>query len=111
MSFMIYCGNTGCGKQSTPALDLKTNKVFCSECNGEMNLPEPTKLSLKSMGQIVRKEQTRQAFSVKCTSCGVDSRPKVVENNKVVCSSCDEELNLSAPFKQTILLNFRAQQR
>ena len=111
MSFMIYCGNTKCGKQSTPRLDLKTNKVFCSECNAEMNLPEPTKLSLRSMGQIIREEKTRQAFSVKCTSCLLESRPKVLEDNKVVCSSCDKELNLSGPFKQTILLNFRAQKR
>lgn len=110
MSFMIYCGNTGCGKQSMPTLDMENNKVFCSECGGEMNLPEPTKLSLRHMGQIVRKEKSKQSFSVKCTSCSVDSRPKIVDD-KILCSSCNEELNLNAPFKQAILMNFKAQKR
>jgi hypothetical protein len=101
MAFTMACSNKGCGKFQEPYYDPKTDKVYCSECDREIiNVSSFTKNQMKSSKQYKKKSAT--SFAVKCTKCGKEDRPILINNN-VLCSSCKKPLdNLSEPFKNML---------
>lgn len=103
MAFSTHCTNKGCKKQSDtmePYIDPKTDKVYCSECDGEItNLTYFAKQQMKASKQF--KPKAAVSFAVKCKKCGKEERPKLVgKAQKIVCPACDtEHTQLSEPFK------------
>lgn len=100
MAFSTQCMTKGCGKQMEPYIDPKTDKVYCSECDGEItNLTYFAKQQMKSSKQY--KAKAAVSFAVKCKNCNKEERPKLVGKNKdIVCPSCNKEhQHLSEPFK------------
>lgn len=98
MPFMMNCTNKGCGKHQIPVLDLKDNNVYCSECGKIIQqVSSFTKVQMKSLGQTMK--PAKQAYSVRCEKCKIESLPKIDANDKLVCSSCSHlHKNISAPF-------------
>lgn len=101
MPFSMVCNNKGCGKQMEPYLDPKTDKVYCSLCNKEItNITHFAKIQMKALKQFKQKIAT--SFAVKCSKCGKEARPKLL-NDDVVCGECLRSLdNLSLPFKNML---------
>ena len=81
-----------------PFLDPNTNKVHCSECDGEINnVTVFTKNQMKANKQFRKKVTV--AFGVKCNLCGKDDLPMLVGKD-IVCSLCKKPLtHLSESFK------------
>jgi len=94
MVFTIDCTNRGCAAMMTPYLDPKTNKVYCSKCDGEIENVSPfTKNAMRASKQVKQKE--KKSFAVKC-ACGHDDRPQIADG-KVVCASCGQEQTQLTP--------------
>lgn len=96
--FSMSCSIKGCYKQMEPYIDPKTDKVYCSICDGELlNVTHFTKVQLKSNKQFRKKNSV--AFGVKCNLCGKDDRPLLMGKD-IVCAGCKKPLDqLSEPFK------------
>lgn len=101
MAFSTQCTNKGCGKIQEPYIDKSDDKIYCSECNREIeNLTYFAKQQLKALGQYRKKPKI--SFAVKCEKCGAEARPLLV-NDDVVCGKCKQALNnLSLPFKNML---------
>jgi len=100
MPFIMFCQNKGCGKEQQPTLDPVTNVVHCAECGKPMdNVTDFAKRQMKTIGQT--KQQQKETFAVKCTSCNKESRPNI-EGKVAKCKLCNATLNLSAPFMALI---------
>lgn len=106
MAVSLVCNNTHidskkkkktCG-QIEPFMDPKTEKIYCPLCNNEMlNVSHFMKVTMKTLKQF--KQKVTDTFVVKCTNCGTEAQPKVLNDN-IVCSQCDKVHNhLSEPFK------------
>lgn len=98
MAFTTTCTLKGCGQLMQPYLDPQTDKVHCSSCDGEMSqITSFVKQQLK-MNKQYRPKKT-VAFAVKCTKCGKEDRPLLM-NDDVYCPSCKSpHSHLSTPFK------------
>ena len=98
MAFTMNCTSKGCCKVQEPYLDVKDNKVYCSECDQEIvNVSHFTKIQMKSIKQFKQKKAI--SFSVKCPHCQKEDRPKLL-NQDILCSGCNKPMNhLSEPFK------------
>lgn len=98
MPFMTYCINKGCGKQMEPYIDPKDDKVYCSECDGELpNITHFAKVQMKTLKQYRQKKGA--SFQIECKNCGRKERPKLVKDD-IVCPACNKaHTNLSEPFK------------
>lgn len=98
MPFSINCTNKGCSKFQEPYIDPKTDKVYCSLCEGEIaNITHFTKVQLKTLKQY--KPKTFTSFSVKCQHCSKEARPKL-QGQDIVCPGCNKRHeHLSEPFK------------
>jgi len=96
--FSMPCSNKGCGKLQEPYLDPKTDKVFCSLCDGEIsNITHFAKMQMKTLKQYKQKKTV--SFAVKCPKCGKEDRPKVIAND-IICANCNKPMDhLSEPFK------------
>lgn len=96
--FSLNCTNKGCHKQMEPYLDPKTDKVYCSVCDGEIsNITHFAKMQMKSLKQY--KQKTTTSFSIKCPQCNKEERP-IILNKEIACSSCKKVFtHLSEPFK------------
>jgi rRNA maturation endonuclease Nob1 len=94
----MSCTNKGCGKTQEPYLDIKTDKVYCSECDKEMtNVSYFTKVQMKSLKQF--KIKKNDSYSVKCSKCQHVGRPKLIKD-QFICDGCSQPLdNLSYAFK------------
>lgn len=94
----MNCTNKGCCKIMEPYLDLKEDKVYCSLCDKELtNVTYFVKVQMKSLKQF--KPKVNKPFSVKCTKCGKEDRPKLI-NNDIICVGCNKPHDhLSEPFK------------
>jgi hypothetical protein len=101
MAFSTFCTNKGCGKVQEPYIDPKDNKVYCSECDGEItNLTPFVKNQMKSSKQF--KKKSAKPFAVKCAKCGREERPKIVQED-IVCGVCNKPMdNLSPIFKNML---------
>jgi ribosomal protein L34E len=90
MPFLVACTNKGCGKTQSPYLDLASDKVYCSECGKEINnITSFAKTQMKSLNQV--KKDSKKSFSVRCSSCGKENRPKEV-NKQFICGNCNKPL-------------------
>ena len=98
MGFSIQCFNKGCNKLQEPYIDKDTNKAHCSECDKE--LPNISSFAINQMKANKQYKQKKAvSFSVKCTSCGKEDRPKIL-NKKICCITCEKEItSISEPFK------------
>jgi ribosomal protein S27E len=84
-----------------PYLNPITMEVHCSECDAPIsNIPVFTKNLMKSQNQV--KKSAKVAFGVKCAKCKADALPKVDANNKLVCVSCGNALNISKIYENQI---------
>lgn len=94
----MQCSNKGCGKIMEPYLDPKTDKVYCSLCDGELaNVTHFVKIQMKSLKQFKQRQQ--KPFAVKCKNCGKEDRP-MLKGDDIVCVSCKKPMDhLSEPFK------------
>jgi ribosomal protein L34E len=106
MALALYCNNTytdsfgkvkRCG-QMEPYMDIKTEKVYCANCNTEIpNVNHFTKITLKNLKQFRQKPAV--PFGVKCANCGKEAQPKIVGED-IVCPGCNKaHTHLSEPFK------------
>jgi len=101
MPFSTQCTNKSCRKIQAPYMDKETEKVYCSECHQEiLGLTYFAKVQMKSIGQY--RERPKISFATKCNECGLESRPKNV-NNDIVCGICGKPLkHLSDIFKNML---------
>lgn len=101
MPFLIECTARGCCELQAPYIDLDTDKVYCSKCDQEINnISIFTKRQMKSLKQVRQKE--KKSFSVKCSYCNKEDRPKIL-NDEIVCSFCSKIIdNLSVFFKNML---------
>lgn len=100
MPFSLQCTNSGCHQLMEPYIDKKTDKVYCSVCEGELNVTYFAKVQMKSMKQFKPK---KMSFAVTCQNCKDKDQPKVVDNN-IVCPSCNKiHSHLSEPFKLMLI--------
>lgn len=92
MAFVIFCDNKGCKKpEQEPLLDVATNKVYCSECGGEIkSVTTFAKASMRGMGQVKREAKSQQAFSVKCNGCSKTNQP-LLKKTLLLCPNCGRE--------------------
>lgn len=84
-----------------PYIEPKTDKVFCSLCDGELaNITHFTKVQLKTLKQYRVKIPT--SFSVKCQFCSKEARPNL-QGQDIVCPGCNKKhTHLSEPFKMML---------
>lgn len=85
-------------KLNEPYIDPKTDKVYCSLCDKEIaNITHFVKTQMKTLKQY--KTKTAASFSVKCSKCSKEARPKLVGQD-IVCPGCNKKHDhLSEPFK------------
>ena len=104
MGFLTFCDNKGCGKQMMPLLNLETNNVECTECSRPINsITSFAKTQMKSLGQVKRDEQKKQAFAVQCRFCKKENAPKLGSENEILCSICGKHLDyLTAPYVHAV---------
>lgn len=86
MGFLINCDNKGCGQAQEPFLDLTTDEVICSACQGAIkNITSFTKRQLKSMGQTLKTK--KEAGSILCGVCKLQALPKE-SGSQLLCPKC-----------------------
>jgi len=101
MAFSTQCFNKGCGKIQEPYIDPKTDKVYCSVCDGELtNITHFVKIQMKTAKQYRQKKSV--PFAVKCMKCNAQERP-FIKDDKVYCSSCKEEMTNVSPVYKNML--------
>jgi uncharacterized Zn finger protein (UPF0148 family) len=107
MAIALNCPNSHIGPlgkpkkcgQVEPYLDPKTDKVYCPSCDQELtNISHFTKNTLRQLKQYRVKSMT--PFSVKCSSCSKEDRPKLLSNGDIICPNCNKPHDhLSEAFK------------
>jgi ribosomal protein L34E len=91
-----------CNKTVTPYLDKEANKVFCSECECEIeNVTHFAKVQMQTLKQY-RQKKTK-SFSVKCASCNKEDRPKI-DGKDIYCRFCNSAQNQLTPFFKNMLI-------
>lgn len=110
MAFSIQCTNKGCREYQNPKLDINKdsdtyNEVICSNCGKTIeNVSQFHKTAMKSIGQVKRDDNNKQAFAVSCPKCSKADRPILGQNNELLCKHCGaEQSQLSRPFAQALL--------
>lgn len=101
MPILMNCTNKGCGQYQEPYYDASDNNVYCSLCNKTIdNVTQFSKNTMKSSKQVKKKAQV--SYSVKCTKCNNEDRPKLV-GNEIVCSNCNNQINnISSIYKDLL---------
>lgn len=89
-----------CQKHQSPFLDPKKDKVYCSECNEDINVNHFVKIQLKTLKQY--REVNKTSFSIKCNKCSKEDRPKLI-NDKITCSACGKEIDHLTDFFKDML--------
>lgn len=96
----LQCTHKACNKMQSPYIDPKTEKVYCSECENEIQANHFMKVQLKTLKQYRQKDTSR--FSTKCALCKKEGTP-IILNNDVNCASCKKPLShLSDIFKNML---------
>lgn len=76
--------------QTNGSLDLETNEVVCTECGENIcGISEFTKMSMRSIGDVVRKKQ-KKAFVFKCLTCKKDVET-AMNSGVVVGKGCQQK--------------------
>ena len=101
MAFSTNCTHKGCHKMMQPYIDKDTDKVFCSECDGEItSLTHFAKVQMKSSKQF--RVKSTAAFAVKCGKCGKEDKPVLIQNEPCCCA-CKKPLdNLTTLFRNML---------
>ena len=107
MPFRTFCSNKECREEMQPEIDKKTKKVFCTECDKEIDsVDDFMKRQLISMGQVRRVKKESNSFSVKCEKCENMVKPVLGKDRQIICpdSKCGFNMtnSLSAPFVQML---------
>ncbi len=97
MPITLTCQN--CNKTQEPWLDKQSNKVFCSECDKELQANHFLKIQLQTLKQY---KQKTSAFLIKCVKCGKESTPQK-SNNDIVCGICTKPLDHLTPIFKKML--------
>jgi len=104
---LIQCNNKGCFSSDHHLLDTDDNKVYCinPSCGKEVQrIPEPTKIVLKSLGQIRRKSKAGMQYP--CHKCSHSDRPLLKSLaggvDLPVCRKCGNKLEIHAAFVQAM---------
>lgn len=98
MSFTIVCANRSCGKLMQPYIDPTNDKVYCSVCDGELQVTQFVKHQLKMSKKYKPKKTV--TFAVKCKNCGKEDQPVLSNDKDIICPYCKKLHNhLSEPFK------------
>ena len=93
MGVLIICDNKGCFKQVEPLLNVENNEVICTECGKPIKgVTYFMKVQLKSLGQTMRKQKAKSAYSVLCTKCGKNETPIVGNDGEIYCSNCNSPI-------------------
>lgn len=101
--FALQCTHKGCYKFQHPVLDLETNEIHCSDCDGVLTNVSPfIKQQLKIEKQIRKRAKKPKHFAVKCSVCSEFETPKV-KDNELMCGACDAELQVTTFFKNLAL--------
>lgn len=99
--FMTNCNNKGCGKFQEPYLDPKSNQVFCSLCNKEIqNISNFTKNQMKASKQFKKKQST--SFALTCKFCNLEARP-ILQKDDLICSNCKKLFSNVSPIFKNML--------
>lgn len=101
----IPCTNKGCYEETEALLDTESNVVNCTTCGNEIKVPQTTKATLKSLGQI--KRQVKSGIHIECAKCGYEDRPLLQGSNAataVVCRKCKEPLKVHGSLIQALKL-------
>lgn len=117
MGFLIHCDiddkETGqkCRKQMEPVIDKNTGELYC-ECGLKLNkqdvLTDFAKRQMVSLGQVLKQNKPKQAYSIKCNTCNQAQQPVINKSNKIVCSKCKNEFkDLSAPYANMLKQQLR----
>lgn len=94
-----------CKKTQELVMDKATKKVYCLECNDEVNVNHFQKVQLESLKQY--REDKKEHFSVKCNDCGSTGKPKILKD-KVICFKCNGSLsNISDIYKNMIKIQLK----
>lgn len=109
MGFLIDCDNKGCGKSMEPVLDVKTNRVLCSNCDKEVkSVTDFTKKQMKLLGQIKR-DKTDVPFGIKCQTCEREGAP-LIQKDKAFCRFCNQPMkNVTSQFIMLLKQNLGKQ--
>ena len=110
VGFLTNCNN-GCkfNRGTTEAkLNLETNYAVCSYCDEKLeNVTDFAKITMKSLGYILRSNQ-RRSFVFDCLSC----KNKVsceFKGNKLIGANCEEkdcDFNITEEMK-SVIVNYR----
>jgi len=99
---LLHCHSRKCNTTRDHKLKVDSNEAICMDCGETNNLVSDfMKVAMKSSGDIYRAAQGRKAFMYKCPKCTVDRGVKIVDE-KALCESCLQPLNLSAPMIEAI---------
>lgn len=73
---LITCDNKGCLQQTDALYDVESGEVICQACGKPIgNVSDAMKRTLKSFGQVVRKEKKVEAL--KSQQVASAERPKI----------------------------------
>lgn len=99
---LLHCHSRKCNTTRDHKLKVDSNDAICMDCGETNNLVSDfMKVAMKSSGDIYRAAQGRKAFMYKCPKCTVDRGVKIVDE-RALCESCLQPLNLSAPMIEAI---------
>lgn len=112
MPFRTFCDSEDktCRKDIEPLIDKKTNKVFCPECNLEINsVNQFMKTQLASMGQVRRESADRTPYAIECKGCKNKKSPKLGPQKEILCAACGLDMtnSLNAPFAALVREAFK----
>ena len=68
----LNCTNKGCYANGEHTLDKTDNGVYCVECGESIDVPQTTKVILKSLGQVQRKVKSGVQFTCKALIILID---------------------------------------
>jgi hypothetical protein len=96
--FTVQCVYKDCGKLSTALIDKKTSKVYCADCQKELQVTIFAKNQLKHFKQYIDiSENKDKNFVMTCIKCLNVNRP-TFKDERFNCSSCKNELKPSKHF-------------
>lgn len=109
MPFIMQCQNKKCRKQSLVLLDTINNKVYCGDCDEEINnITSFAKNQLKALGQI-KKQESKKSHAILCSHCKKESTPVLENNNLLKCSLCHQEItHLTSIFKTMLIKKLKS---
>lgn len=101
---ILTCTNKGCYASGEHTLDKNDNNVYCIDCGEAIDVPQTTKVILKSLGQVQRKVKSGVQFT--CKECKHTDKPllkSLAADKKVgVCRNCDAQLDIHPSFIQAM---------